>query len=108
MVLRCGEVGVLYILRFAGARGLDVSAFYRHIAPLDRKHTCRRAPINQDSKLGKSVVPMVLGFRVPVQPSLQPSGRGDPAPTGKSTDFWEGTAGVKWVIFTVVNFCLTI
>ena len=37
MVLRRGEVGVLYILRSAGARGLDVSAFYRHIAPLERK-----------------------------------------------------------------------
>ena len=28
---------LLYTLRSSGARGLDVSLFYRHIAPLERK-----------------------------------------------------------------------
>ena len=30
-------------LRSAGARELDVSPFYRHIAPLEQKHICRPA-----------------------------------------------------------------
>ena len=36
-----GNSGFLYTLRSAGARELDTSAFYRHIAPLERKHTYR-------------------------------------------------------------------
>ena len=56
----------------------------------------------------KSVVLMVLGFTVPVQPNLQPSGRGDPASTGKSIDFRDAAAIVEWVIVAVVKFCLTI
>ena len=34
-----GNSGFLYTLRSSGARELDTSAFYRHIAPLERKHT---------------------------------------------------------------------
>ena len=35
-------VALLYTLRSAGARGLDVSDFYRHIAPLERGSPLRR------------------------------------------------------------------
>ena len=35
--LGCGDLLLLYTLRSSGARGLDASPFYRHIAPLERK-----------------------------------------------------------------------
>ena len=55
------------ILRSSGARGLDVSRCYRHIAPLERK-----APTHQNSRC-------VMHRRGEVS---SPSGLGDPTPTG--------------------------
>ena len=54
-------------LRSSGARGLDVSRCYRHIAPLERK-----APTHQNSRCVMHRIGLV---------SL-PSGLGDPTPTG--------------------------
>ena len=54
-------------LRSSGARGLDVSRCYRHIAPLERK-----APMHQNSRC-------VMHRRGEV---ASPSGLGQPTPTG--------------------------
>ena len=54
-------------LRSSGARGLDVSRCYRHIAPLERK-----APTHQNSRC-------VIHCRGEVS---SPSGLGQPTPTG--------------------------
>ena len=55
------------ILRSSGARGLDVSRCYRHIAPLERK-----APTHQNSRC-------VMHRRGEV---TSPDGLGNPTPTG--------------------------
>ena len=57
------------ILRSSGARGLDVSRCYRHIAPLERK-----APTHQNSRC-------VMHRRGEVS---SPDGLGQPTPTGSS------------------------
>ena len=56
-------------LRSSGARGLDVSRCYRHIAPLERK-----APTHQNSRC-------VIHCRGEVS---SPSGLGQPTPTGST------------------------
>ena len=57
-------------LRSSGARGLDVSRCYRHIAPLELK-----APTHQNCKVRACIVGAGL-------PRPQPNGLGNPTPTG--------------------------
>ena len=65
--LRVQWCATILYMRSSGARGLDVSRCYRHIAPLERK-----APMHQNSRDG-------IHRRGEVS---SPSGLGDPTPTG--------------------------